>query len=338
MKTILKRLGAPMALALLALGLSVSPAQAGTNVPGPSKNDKATVGVAAAKGKGCLTSPDLCAKPPKAKAGSVAAFTTCPAGGCFSYVGGSQAATATGAQANFMVGNPTLGTGDAHSLAELAVQRQDGGGVDQNVEVGWTKDPSVCSATASKLCLFVFSWKNGVANCYNGCGWVDYAANTTWNAGSQLTAGDVMQFRIQYDAQNGGAWWVWVGKLVGSSYVGDWLGYFPLATVWSGVTPAFTNSNKQQYFWELSNISKWESCGDMGNGAQGSGGAAAVPRPAYIASATLINGSVPASLSYYRLPSAIPEWTQNTPSDRTQYGGGPGWNSAGTGVGTSGAC
>lgn len=310
-------------------GLITSPAlavSAANTPPGPSKGDKATVGVHAAKGVAGVKKP-----------GGVASFTTCPAGGCFTYVGGAQSATSIGAQGNFMVGNPTLGTGDAHSLAELAVQRQDGGGVDQNVEVGWTKDPAVCSATASKLCLFVFSWKNGVANCYNGCGWVDYAPNTTWDAGSQLTAGDVMQFKVQYDAANGGAWWIWVGKLVSGSYVGDWLGYFPL-TVWSGVTPTFTTSNKQQYFWELSNTVKWESCGDMGNGAQGSGGALAVPRPAYIASATLVGGSVPASLSYYRLPSAVAEWTHNTPSDRTQYGGGPGWNSAGTGVGTSGAC
>lgn len=319
-----KLLATLAALAMVAGGLvAASPAQA-------APKDKPTVGVVAPKG----------APPIKPGTGvSTRSLTTCPGSPakCYSYVAGSQAVTNTGAAGTFEVGAPYLKSTDYHSLAENAVIRDDGSGIRQIVELGWTVDPVVNGN--STPALFVYSWKNGATSCYNGCGYVDYAANTTVYAGMPLTAGQQMAYRILYDSTTpaGGAWWIWVDPDAGGATAGNWIGYFP-QSVWSGLAVPFTSANGYQLFFELAHTTV-ESCSDMGNGQQGSGGAGASPRPSFIASAAYFSGGswVNGSLINFLSPVTT-KWTYNAPSVRTFYGGGPGWNSAGTATGTPGSC
>jgi hypothetical protein len=337
----LKKIAVVAAGLALAVGALSAPALAQTSssaldtpthsipVPHAAKADAPTKGVKALKGT-----------PPSSKPGNVSAFTTC-SGTCYSYVAGAQAVTNTGAAGTFQVQSPYLKSTDYHSLAENALIRDDGAGVKQIVELGWTKDVTVCGAGGGP-CLFVFQWKNGssASSCYNGCGWVDYAANTTVNAGTALTNNQQMAYRWLYDATTpaGGAWWAWVDPDAGGPTAGDWIGYFP-QSVWSGLAVPFTSANNYNLFFELASVNV-ESCSDMGNGEQGSGGAGASPRPSFIASASYFSGGAwnNGSLTNYVLPTGTTKWSYNTASARTFYGGGPGWNAAGTAVGSVGSC
>jgi hypothetical protein len=330
----LKKISSAVAAAFVALALLGAPASAADALgrPHPSAQDKATKGFTAPKAAPPAVKFDRTGK--VVESGPVArSLTTCPGtpAKCYSYVGGIQNVTNDGAGGNHEATCPFVKNTDYHSLSEVAVIRDDGAGVRQIVELGTRK-------TNSGSCqLFVFSWKNNIPNCYDGCGWVDYAPNTTWNAGSAVTAGQQMSLRWVYDSLSS-AWWAWVDPDASGPTAGDWIGSFPLS-VWSGLSTPFTTANQVQWYFEVASTVV-ESCTDMGNGNQGSGGAAASPRPAFIASASYHTAGAfaNASLGYYVIPSGSAQWTQNTPSVRTFYGGGPGWNSAGTAVGSVGSC
>lgn len=266
---------------------------------------------------------------------TVQSFTACGSPSvCYSYVGGMQTVSNVGVAGTIDIGCPFVYSADYHSLGEVTSIRDDGSGVRQIVELGWRK-------TSAGTCqLFVYAWKNGVGLGYNGGGYVDYAPNTTVYAGMTVTAGQRMSLRITYDAAtpSGGAWWMWVDPDGSGPTAGDWIGYYP-QSVWSGLSTAFTTANQIQGFFELAS-SVVESRSDMGDGYQGSGGSGASPAPAVLGSVsygTATGVYANATLGYYVIPTGSTKWTQNTPSVRTFYGGGPGWDSTGTTIGVTGS-
>lgn len=177
---------------------------------------------------------------PKGFPGHVTTFA-CP---CY-YYGQAQTtvASSTTSAGNFTVWKPTLTGGDFHSLGELAVANSTQTDV---VEVGWTVDAGVCGSIANSPCLFVYHWIGGVAQCYNGCGWVDNAANTTLNAGSTLNFSNgtstpiTLRLGIDHSATACGAsaagWWVRAYYSTGTS---AYIGCYPDSR-WSGGFTSYT--------------------------------------------------------------------------------------------------
>jgi hypothetical protein len=141
------------------------------------------------------------------------------------------------------VARPTLAAGDFHTLGEVAAQSADGR---QIVEVGWTVDRGLFGDANPHL--FVFHWVNGVATCYNGCGFVPASSIAT--AGMTLPVGGTPQFAIQHFQGN---WWV--------GYSGTWFGFFP-DSLWSG---GFTKAGLTQWFGEVA-ANSGSPCTDMGTG------------------------------------------------------------------------
>lgn len=261
--------------------------------------------------------------------------------GPFSYAAGSQTLgagqTTAGVAANFTVAKPYLNTATAcHSLAEAAVQ---GGATYKDiVEVGWNVDQIVNGDLEPHL--FVYHWVNGATSCYNGCGWIDYAANPI-NAGASLATvraaawpSNVKKFHIQHDTSttcgaSSGGWW--------AGYDNTWLGCFP-DSLWTA--PTFTAGTLVQVFGEVSSVGT-SDCTDMG--LQGRNGSAATlpldaTDPAIISSTTLL-GALPAGTTanlntftaggtgytVQGFPSGSP------PATRTLAYGGPGLGSVANG-------
>jgi hypothetical protein len=275
--------------------------------------------------------------------GSSGGVSTLATGGpWFHYGKGSQApgAGAFGLNVRLNMANPYLDTArDYHSLAEAEVEKTIGG--QRNiVEVGWTKDPSVCAGKTNTLCLFVFWWKNGVAQCYNGCGFVNYASRVN-TVGDAVPAADIGTGQFVYITYFSGNWWV--------QYKGSWLGYYP-GTLWSTANtygPAvagFTDTDLVQAFAEVATGQQSagvpdKPCTDMMNGEQGSLAAAPAVQIASAAIDGIPLANVNLTVSTATTSGTLsPYYTVNKASGRTFYVGGYGYNSAGTGAGTVGAC
>jgi len=163
----------------------------------------------------------------------------------------SQFAVADGMFANMTVAQPFLSTTDFHTLAELAAESADGR---QIVEVGWTVDRGLNGDTNPRL--FVFHWVDGVATCYNGCGFVQYSA--TIRPGAWLGNG-THSFTIQHYQTN---WWIRLNS--------EWIGYFP-DSLWGG---RYTRTGLHQWFGEVA-ANFGAPCTDMGNGLFASSASAA---------------------------------------------------------------
>lgn len=163
------------------------------------------------------------------------------------YVAGRQYATARGASVTLQQEQPTLGTIDDHSLAELAVQSADG---QQIVEVGWTVAPDVNGDVIPHL--FVFHWVDRIPTCYNGCGFVPVAS--TVRAGDPVKIGVTATYKIELVKNK---WWV--------SYNKEKIGYFP-TSLWQG---RYKQAGLVQVFGEVA-ATATPSCTDMGNGIFGS--------------------------------------------------------------------
>jgi hypothetical protein len=249
-----RRIALPLAALVTAAGVLFgisAPTQAATTVdattvltpPAPTRQDKPTKGVKAKKGKPSPVPPTPC-------------------GTCFMYAGDRWTAPVgdpgkDGAFTNMTVINPTLKTGtgaDYHTLVELSVQSADS---KQIIEVGFTKDPLVCGNSGT--CVFVYHWVNGAETCYNGCNWIDYAPETTWYAGKDVTSlyGSYRRFLVQH---SGGVWWIANTASDGSD--GHWMGYFP-GSLWT--SPTFTKSFLIQRFGEVAATNQ-PTCTDMGYG------------------------------------------------------------------------
>lgn len=142
-----------------------------------------------------------------------------------------------GVSAIFDISNPWLSTYDYHTLVEMAVQTTDHA---NTVEVGINRDFLLYGDNNPHL--FVYWWKNGAEQCYNGCGFVDYSGNPI-NVGSSVLA-DVGTQKLLGIQHVNNAWWI--------AYGSDWVGSFPDA-LWTGATPpvtTFTNMPFVQIFGE----------------------------------------------------------------------------------------
>ncbi|HEU4349509.1 MAG TPA: neprosin family prolyl endopeptidase [Actinoplanes sp.] len=208
-----------------------------------------------------------------------------------------QYAESDGTYANLVIGKPRLDDKDYHSLAEIAVQSDDGR---QIVEVGWTVDRGVNGDEDPHL--FVYHWVDGQESCYNGCGFRQYSSTVV--PGDTLPTGVAKRFAIQ---QFNGAWWI--------AYDTEWVGYFP-GYLWDG---GFTRSGLIQWFGEVA-ASSLRPCTEMGTGADALDLAAA--RAGSIA---LINGPEPA-ISVRAISPGLywPVYTAERLSLRTFRYGGPG--------------
>ncbi|WP_051808271.1 neprosin family prolyl endopeptidase [Actinoplanes subtropicus] len=277
--------------------------------PAPARADNGTptTGTYAPKGAPPTTAGKSTAK--------VAAALTA-SGNYYSYNDGLQDVVGTGVWANVYIAQPTVDAQDAHSLGEIAVIKKSND-LRQMIEVGWTVDNFVWGDGLPHL--FVYHWVNGVATCYNGCGWVA-ADSATVKVGDVLPALTAKKFEIHYNADdaNGPNWGVY--------YDGALIGWFP-ATLWTGASPAvtdFTSTDQVQVFGEVASATE-KPCTDMGTGTPGS--KAALPA-AYFGSATLINGASATSLTSLVQPAtASPDYYSMymAPSNRTFFYGGPGY-------------
>jgi hypothetical protein len=165
------------------------------------------------------------------------------------YASGYQYQQAAGMFGEATQHRPYLAPGDYHTLFELAAQSANGS---QIVEVGWNINRAVNGSDTAPH-LFVFHWIDGVPQCYNGCGWVQYSA--TRYPGMRLAVTDTPQaYGIEYHQGN---WWV--------TYQGEWIGYFP-GSRWRGT---FTQIGLAQWFGEVA-ASSASPTTDMGNGQWGS--------------------------------------------------------------------
>jgi hypothetical protein len=192
--------------------------------------------------------------PPKSGPGTGSALKVQAAASTYYLYNMAQLTTdSDGGWADITIGNPKLAAADYHSLAEIAVQSEDG---KQIVEVGWR----VTNGGAGPR-LFVYHWVNGKETCYNTCGFVP-GENAPIAPGAVLAAGDVETFSI---SRQGAAWWV--------AYGGDWIGAFP-DSLWGG---RFTRAGYIQWFGEVA-ASVSRPCNNrtqMGNGTPATSASAA---------------------------------------------------------------
>lgn len=179
----------------------------------------------------------------KGKPGGVSTMMTACGSPCFSFAGERQhypATPADGVAANATIVKPALLASDFHSLWEITAETDDD---QQIVEVGLTVDLTVCGSVANTPCLFTFAWVNGVAKCYNGCGFIPAVGCAPYCMGSPIPAliGTTKGFAIQHIS---GAWWV--------AFDGAWRGAWP-DSVWTGAVPpaTFVQSQYTQSFGEV---------------------------------------------------------------------------------------
>jgi hypothetical protein len=284
--------------------------------PHPGKHDRRLAGTYAPKGApGHATGASI--KANRAAGASTATAKTLTAS--FFYNLGSEGLSAnppTGAYTMATINQPYLNSNDHHTLVEIAAESAD---EQQVIEVGATVDRDGVNGTDyTHPHLFVFSWVNGVPQCYNGCGFVQYTGAGAVLAGADLSSavGSFKEFGIEYFS---GVWWI--------SYGNNWVGYFP-GSHWSGVSPAFTSINFYQQFGEVA-AGSTTPCTDMGTGYPGdathahtgAGGAAAIGNTAYV------NGPTTVNLYMRNNPSTLTQYTiyplpNNT---RSFYYGGQGW-------------
>ncbi len=246
--------------------------------------------------------------------------------------------TATGLYTSALVNKPYVNTSaEAHSLGEIAAISANGQDI---IEAGYTSNCALTGGACNPH-LFVSRWVGGSWGGYDGWsgysgGWVDYAPNTTYGAASNLFSriGTAFVFQIEATAT---AWWVKAGP-TGSQ---DWIGYYP-KTLWTGASPSITFDDFDQadVFWEIVSNTDSTHCGDMGNGYLPSGAS-----PAYFnAVQRQVSGSwASASMTAYNgedgIGSVAPTTHYNSSvSGSNVTGGGPGYASSGSGVGTRGSC
>jgi hypothetical protein len=225
---------------LRAAGLvAAAPAASGSSTPTPAYASKGRIAPPA---------------PPVAAKSAVTAKAAASDQGNFFYNVGNEYTVHDGLYATLTINKPSLAPGDAHSLAELALQSEDG---NQIVEIGWTVDPEVNKYTEhpSDPHLFVYHWVNHDENsgCYNGCGFIPYVNKSNITAGAALSSDTTSNFGIKHFQ---GAWWL--------GFASEWIGAFPDA-LWAVQGVTFTQSGLMQAFGEV-NASSATPCTDMGNG------------------------------------------------------------------------
>ena len=217
----------------------------------------------------------------------------------FLYSVASQEVTADGLYASVDIKKPTLAKGEYHTLAELAVQSDDGS---QTVEVGWNVDRAVNGDDDPHL--FVFHWVNGVPTCYNACGFK--VADGGVKPGDTLPVDTLKKFGIEH-VNN--AWWV--------AYDTSWVGNFPDA-LWSDQGADFPKGEYFQAFGEVAAPSA-QPCSQMGSGVKVSDASGAAAR---MGNLTYVNG--PTVNMYMRSTNNIYGMSSIKGSTRSFAYGGPG--------------
>lgn len=253
---------------------------------------------------------------PKGRPGGVSANVAC--GTCFYYAGGSQTTSSSGAQVQQDASKPTVAAGDYHSLSELEVASA-ASGSNQVVEVGWTVDSALNGDNDPHL--FVYWWKNGVGQGYNGSGYVNATGCSPCAGGNLNTVsyfGVLINTVIQHltTVQCGcstAGWWV--------AFNGTWQGVFP-DTLWT--SPTFTSAGYHNVFGEVA-VSDTQSCTDMGNGTLAAITPSAVG--ARFGNFGLLGVATTPSLSPLSISNSA-KWNavfSPSTSVRSMRWGGPGW-------------
>jgi hypothetical protein len=172
----------------------------------------------------------------------------------------TQDTTANYAAGTFRVEDPTVVSGDCHSLAELSVSSaptiNTGFNVAPNntIEVGWTVDPSISGQTGGigphLPHLFVYYWVNGAKGCYDtSCPGFQKVGNLV---GSVLPVGSEQTLSIEYAK---GDWDIFDGD--------ELIGFYP-GSLWS---KGYTEFHTAQWFGEVAAApGATVTCTDMGNG------------------------------------------------------------------------
>lgn len=261
-----------------------------------------------------------------------------------------------------------------HSLWEVNASNQTG---NQVIEVGWTRDKSasVCGTTSTTICLFVFSWVNGVPMGYNASnpGWVDNPNETSVNAGTALAstaagAAPTAFYQYRIDRVTNPTWCTGVCGTP-SGFGTGWqiiqknqgnpdriIGGFK-DTDWTGATPAasFTAIDFLQIYGEQADQNQY-SCADSGSGVFGTSTEPSAAARVVAYSLTGAPAGVINAPSYtYVHDSASNTAGVTSPDDPTAYRlyelptdpdqwkwGGPGYSSTSTAgslaTGTVGSC
>jgi hypothetical protein len=232
-----------------------------------------------------------------------------------------------------------------HGIMEVSLQDALG----NVVEVGWTRNPQVCSGqvTATAPCLFVFSWKAGVPDCYNGCGFIP-TSGATYVPGGLLpnpNNSSGLNFRLLKTTTD---IFVGVGDPTDPNY---WVGRWPLS-MWPTEAP-FGQPVLTQAFTETASVEPVSAtygtttpCSDAGNGYEATspnGGTMA----ARIVNFKVLTGTgstaVFASPSWANQPSTIPVgasgvFPMQTPATYNFRVGGPLFRGNNTVPGVRGGC
>jgi hypothetical protein len=252
---------------------------------------------------------------------AVAAATTPPVTGgddgsaVFSYADAYETATADGMYAALDIKKPVLGSGDFHTLAEVAVQSGDAQH-SQAIEVGWTVDRGVNLGSEDPH-LFIFHWINGKPACYNMlCGnFIPYKGG--FAPGVTVPDGQLKKFGIQHSDTG---WWI--------AYDTSWVGHFP-DSEWTDQGANFTQGGFFQAWGEVAASSSCPTGTQMGNGvapaADSSSTAARIANFGYVNGPATPNlkprviGSSGYDLTFFKDASG------NVSTKSFRYGGTPTW-------------
>lgn len=188
------------------------------------------------------------------------------------YAGAVDSFHAEGASGNFNQDAPYLAPGDAHTLAELAVETGDGR---QIVEVGWIVDQAGAGPD-----LFVSYWVDGIWKGQNPSDFVHISNTPTPGdpVGVDSNPDETHQYVIRFFQGN---WWI--------RYENTWIGYFP-GKLWNnGNQNKFTQIDVTQWFGEVASLKRFP-CSQMGDGILGTQpGSSLVNNMYFVVNGTAVN-------------------------------------------------
>lgn len=264
--------------------------------------------------------------PPAVGAGERAASMVACGGTCRFYSAmwdDAEADLANGLETTMTIGKPNVASGSEHSVGEVAVFSEDGNDL---VEVGWRVN-TVARPDGNPI-LFAYHWINDAPQGY-GVGFTDVSSNPV-NLGAGLPKPVNKLFFIGSTTTH-----YWVG------YDTDWVAYVAKSR-W-GTRPFSASGDSVHYgqsFYEVASTED-KPCTDLGTGWGADppvSGTATMQGFHWYGSGTAVD--VVAFNSSAPDQGVIDPDVYNTVkiNATTFRGGGPGWNAAGTAVGTQGAC
>lgn len=249
---------------------------------------------------------------------------------CYDYNSFTQVLTADPADSTsitMMIGKPYVDNSvlaGAHSLGEGAVQSADSKDI---VEFGWTVDKT--QRADGNPILWAGHWINGVWKGYN-LAWVDVTTNPV-NLGAGLPKPVAKSFNI---AQTSTAFWV--------MYDGQWVAYVPKSRWTPGgvVRPfnaAVADFHVVQWFNESASH-ETETCNDLGTGTIYNAGGTPTPPVTTFDTYALGGTTIAPNLTVSSTNPGTAAWGAQQLTSTSGTTGGPGYNPAGTAVGTTAAC